>query len=115
MSRATSLANKQKQKELKQKFLLLVTPGSEQIRGTIERDGQMDSLKDIGATVLANACGPCIGQWNRPELEKDQKNTIVTTFNRNFPGRNDGHRTTLNFIGSPEMIIALSLRRKTFL
>ena len=58
---------------------------------------------------LANACGPCIGQWNRPELEKDQQNTIVTTFNRNFPGRNDGHRSTLNFIGSPEMIIALSL------
>jgi len=86
-----------------------VTPGSEQIRGTIERDGQMDSLKDIGATVLANACGPCIGQWNRPELEKEEKNSIITTFNRNFPGRNDGQRSTLNFIGSPEMIIALSL------
>ena len=112
MSRAASLAEQAKQKGIKAKIPLLVTPGSEQIRGTIERDGQMDSLKDIGATVLANACGPCIGQWNRPELDNDEKNTIVTTFNRNFPGRNDGHRTTLNFIGSPEMIIALSLGGK---
>lgn len=109
MSRAASLAEQAKAKGIKSKIPLLVTPGSEQIRGTIERDGQMDSLIDIGATVLANACGPCIGQWNRPELEKDQQNTIVTTFNRNFPGRNDGKRSTLNFIGSPEMIIALAL------
>ena len=109
MSRAASLAEQAKAKGIKAKIPLLVTPGSEQIRGTIERDGQMDSLIDIGATVLANACGPCIGQWNRPELEKDQQNTIVTTFNRNFPGRNDGKRSTLNFIGSPEMIIALAL------
>ena len=109
MSRAASLAEQAKLKGIKAKIPLLVTPGSEQIRGTIERDGQMDSLIDIGATVLANACGPCIGQWNRPELEKDQQNTIVTTFNRNFPGRNDGRRNTLNFIGSPEMIIALAL------
>ena len=112
MSRAASLAEQAKVKGVKAKIPLLVTPGSEQIRGTIERDGQMDSLKEIGATVLANACGPCIGQWNRPELENDQKNTIITTFNRNFPGRNDGHRNTLNFIGSPEMIIALSLGGK---
>ena len=109
MSRAASLAEQAKAKGIKSKIPLLVTPGSEQIRGTIERDGQMASLLDIGATVLANACGPCIGQWNRPELEKDQQNTIVTTFNRNFPGRNDGKRSTLNFIGSPEMIIALAL------
>ena len=112
MSRAASLAEQAKSKGIKSKIPLLVTPGSEQIRGTIERDGQMDSLKEIGATVLANACGPCIGQWNRPELEKNEKNSIVTTFNRNFPGRNDGHRTTLNFIGSPEMIIALALGGK---
>ena len=109
MSRAASLAEQAKAKGIKAKIPLLVTPGSEQIRGTIERDGQMNSLIDIGATVLANACGPCIGQWNRPELEKNKKNSIVTTFNRNFPGRNDGQRNTLNFIGSPEMIIALSL------
>ncbi len=112
MSRAASIAEQAKAKGIKAKIPLLVTPGSEQIRGTIERDGQMNSLKEIGATVLANACGPCIGQWNRPELDKDQKNTIVTTYNRNFPGRNDGRRNTLNFIGSPEMIIALALGGK---
>jgi aconitate hydratase len=112
MSRAASLAEQAKSKGIKSKIPLLITPGSEQIRGTIERDGQMDSLKEIGATVLANACGPCIGQWNRPELEKNEKNSIVTTFNRNFPGRNDGQRSTLNFIGSPEMIIALALGGK---
>jgi aconitate hydratase len=112
MSRAASLAKQAKSKGIKSKIPLLVTPGSEQIRGTIERDGQMDSLKEIGATVLANACGPCIGQWNRPELEKNEKNSIVTSFNRNFPGRNDGQRSTLNFIGSPEMIIALALGGK---
>ena len=109
MSRVASLAEQAKSKGVKSKIPLLITPGSEQIRGTIERDGQMDSLKDIGATVLANACGPCIGQWSRPELNDDEKNTIVTSFNRNFPGRNDGHRNTLNFIGSPEMIVALAL------
>lgn len=109
MSRAASLAEQAISKGIKSKIPLLVTPGSEQIRGTIERDGQMNSLKEIGATVLANACGPCIGQWSRPELDNDDKNTIVTTFNRNFPGRNDGRRNTLNFIGSPEMIIALAL------
>jgi len=112
MSRVASIAKQAKEKGIKSKVPLLITPGSEQIRGTIERDGQMESLKEIGATVLANACGPCIGQWNRPELENEQKNTIVTTFNRNFPGRNDGHRSTLNFIGSPEMIISLALGGK---
>jgi aconitate hydratase len=109
MSRAASLAEQAKSKGIKAKIPLLVTPGSEQIRGTIERDGQMKSLKDIGATVLANACGPCIGQWSRPELKEGEKNTIVTSYNRNFPGRNDGKRNTMNFIGSPEMIIALAL------
>jgi aconitate hydratase len=109
MSRASSVAKQAKDHGVKAKIPLLVTPGSEQVRATIERDGQMDMLKDIGATVLANACGPCIGQWNRPELKRDEPNTIVTSFNRNFPGRNDGKRNTMNFIGSPEMIIALSL------
>lgn len=109
MSRASSVAKQAKDKGIKAKIPLLVTPGSEQVRATIERDGQMNLLKDIGATVLANACGPCIGQWNRPELKKDEPNTIVTSFNRNFPGRNDGKRNTMNFIGSPELIIALSL------
>ena len=109
MSRAASIAEQAKAKGLKSKVPLLVTPGSEQIRATIERDGQMDSLKAIGATVLANACGPCIGQWSRPELKKGEPNTIVTSFNRNFPGRNDGKRETMNFIGSPELVIALAL------
>jgi aconitate hydratase len=109
MSRAASIAKQAKLKGIQAKIPLLVTPGSEQIRATIERDGQMDSLKAIGATVLANACGPCIGQWSRPELKKGELNTIVTSYNRNFPGRNDGRRETMNFIGSPELVIALSL------
>ncbi len=109
MSRAASMADQAKSRGVKTKIPLLVTPGSEQIRATIECDGQMASLKSIGATVLANACGPCIGQWNRPELKKGEPNTIVTSYNRNFPGRNDGKRETMNFIGSPELIIALAL------
>jgi aconitate hydratase len=109
MSRATDIAEQAKSKGIKVKVPLQVTPGSEMIRGTIERDGQMEALKDIGANVLANACGPCIGQWNRPELKKGEPNTIVTSYNRNFPGRNDGRRETMNFIGSPELVIALAL------
>ena len=87
----------------------MVTPGSEQVRATIERDGQMGELVAFGATVLANACGPCIGQWRRDELEKGEKNTIVTSFNRNFPRRNDGNPDTLAFIGSPEIVAAYAL------
>jgi len=109
MSRAASLAEQAQSKGVKAKIPLLVTPGSEQIRATIERDGQIDSLKSIGATVLANACGPCIGQWSRPEIKKGEQNTIVTSYNRNFPGRNDGKRETMNFIASPELVIALAL------
>ena len=109
MSRAANLAEQARVKGVKAKIPLLVTPGSEQIRATIERDGQMESLRSIGATVLANACGPCIGQWSRPELKKGEPNTIVTSYNRNFPGRNDGKRETMNFIGSPELVIALAL------
>ena len=109
MSRSASLAKQAQSKGIKSKIPLLVTPGSEQIRATIERDGQIDSLKSIGATVLANACGPCIGQWHRPELKKGERNTIVTSYNRNFPGRNDGKRETMNFIASPELVTALAL------
>ena len=112
MTRASGLANQAVSKGIKAKIPFLVTPGSEQIRSTIERDGQIDSLKLIGATVLANACGPCIGQWHRPELKKGQKNTIVTSFNRNFPGRNDGKRETMNFIASPEIVTAFALGGK---
>jgi aconitate hydratase len=87
---------------------LLVTPGSEQVRATIERDGQQEALESIGATVLANACGPCIGQWNRPEA-RGTDNSIVTSYNRNFPSRNDGNAGTMNFITSPELAIAMGL------
>ena len=109
MSRSASLAKQAQSKGIKSKIPLLVTPGSEQIRATIERDGEIDSLKSIGATVLANACGPCIGQWHRPELKHGERNTIVTSYNRNFPGRNDGKRETMNFIASPELVTALAL------
>jgi aconitate hydratase len=112
MSRAADIAEQAKAKGVKIKVPLLVTPGSEMVRATIERDGQMESMKAIGATVLANACGPCIGQWSRPELKKGESNTIVTSYNRNFPGRNDGRRETMNFIGSPEIVIALALGGK---
>ncbi len=109
MSRAASIAEQADQSGAKTKTSLLVTPGSEMIRATIERDGQIKILKDIGATVLANACGPCIGQWRRPELKSGEANTIITSYNRNFPGRNDGKRETMNFIASPEIVIALAL------
>jgi aconitate hydratase len=112
MSRAASIAAQAKDKHLKIKTSLLVTPGSEMIRSTIARDGQIELLRAIGATVLANACGPCIGQWSRPELKKGESNTIVTSYNRNFPGRNDGSRETMNFIASPEIVIALALSGK---
>ena len=109
MSRAADIAEQAKVHGIMTKVPLQVTPGSEMIRATIERDGQMQTLKEIGANVLANACGPCIGQWSRPELKKGEPNTIVTSYNRNFPGRNDGRRETMNFIGSPELVIALAL------
>lgn len=109
MSRAADVADQASGKGSRIRSSLLVTPGSEMIRATIDRDGQMKSLQKIGATVLANACGPCIGQWSRPELKKGEPNTIVTSYNRNFPGRNDGKRETMNFIASPEIVIAFAL------
>ena len=86
----------------------LVTPGSEQVKKTIERDGYMEELEKVGALVLANACGPCIGQWDRG-VKKGQTNTILNSFNRNFRGRNDGNPDTLSFIASPEVVMALGL------
>ena len=109
MSRAADVAEQAKARGFSVNIPLLVTPGSEQIRATIERDGQMQSLGDIGATVLANACGPCIGQWKRDDVADGQPNTIVTSFNRNFPRRNDGRPDTAAFITSPEIVIAYSL------
>lgn len=109
MSRAADVAEQASAHGLKTRIPLQVTPGSEMIRSTIHRDGQMDLLRRIGANVLANACGPCIGQWRRSELKAGVPNSIVTSYNRNFPGRNDGSRDTMNFITSPEMVIALAL------
>jgi len=91
---------------------LMVTPGSEQVRATIERDGQIAELEAFGATVLANACGPCIGQWQRDGMEKGEPNSIVTSFNRNFPRRNDGNPGTMAFIGSPEIVAAYAVTGK---
>jgi aconitate hydratase A / 2-methylisocitrate dehydratase len=109
MSRAADIAEQAKAHGLKTAVSFLVTPGSEQVRATIERDGQMQSLKDINGVVLANACGPCIGQWRRAKEASEVPNTIVTSYNRNFPRRNDGQPTTMNFIGSPEIVTALAL------
>lgn len=114
MSRAAGIAEQARARGLKAAVPLLVTPGSEQIRATIERDGQMRSLQAVGGVVLANACGPCIGQWRR-SAEAERPNTIVSSYNRNFPGRNDGRTTTQNFLASPELVMAYALAgRLTF-
>jgi len=109
MSRAADVANQAIANGARAKVPLMVTPGSERVRATIERDGQMESLRSIGATVLANACGPCIGQWKRSQNESTKPNSIVTSYNRNFPARNDGQQTTMNFIASPEVTTAFAL------
>ncbi len=109
ITRAASVARQAAAAGLTAKCELLITPGSEQIRATIERDGLLADLEAIGATVLANACGPCIGQWDRPTGVTDKPNTIVNSFNRNFPKRNDGSANTLSFVTSPDTVIALAL------
>ena len=109
MSRSADVAEQAKAHGLTAAVPFMVTPGSELVRATIERDGQMQSLKDIEATVLANACGPCIGQWRRVGEPVGRPNTIVTSYNRNFPARNDGEASTMNIIGSPEVVTALAL------
>ena len=109
MSRAADVAEQARAHGLKASAAFMVTPGSEQVRATIERDGQMESLKGVNANVLANACGPCIGQWRRSKEAAAMPNTIVTSYNRNFPARNDGQPTTMNFIGSPEIVTALAI------
>jgi len=88
---------------------LWVTPGSEQIEATIERDGQMETLERLGATVLANACGPCIGQWHRDDISEGEVNSIISSFNRNFAKRNDGNPQTNSFLSSPEIVVAYAL------
>ncbi|NRA97110.1 MAG: aconitate hydratase [Planctomycetes bacterium] len=109
LGRAAHLARQAKEKGLEARIPFLVTPGSEQVRATVERDGILQDLEAIGATVLANACGPCIGQWTRTDIQPGEKNSIVTSFNRNFQKRNDGNADTLAFIGSPEVVTALAL------
>ena len=112
MSRAADVAAQARAHGLQARTPLMVTPGSEQVRATIERDGQLQSLQALGATVLANACGPCIGQWRREKEAAALPNTIVTSYNRNFPARNDGRPTTMNFIASPEIVTALAIAGK---
>ncbi len=109
ITRAASIARQAAARGITARTELLITPGSEQIRATIERDGLLADLEAVGATVLANACGPCIGQWSRPESITGQPNTIVNSYNRNFPKRNDGSAHTLSFVTSPDTVMALAL------
>ncbi|OXB23872.1 aconitate hydratase [Flavobacterium tructae] len=109
ISRAASLARQVADKNLKTKSQFTITPGSEVVRYTIERDGFIDTFHKIGATVFANACGPCIGMWDRDGAEKEERNTIVHSFNRNFSKRADGNPNTLAFVGSPELVTAMAI------
>ncbi|KTW27218.1 aconitate hydratase, mitochondrial [Pneumocystis jirovecii RU7] len=107
MSRSASIAKNAYEHGLTVKSKFTITPGSEQIRATILRDGQLKVLEDVGGIVLANACGPCIGQWDRRDVEKGQKNSIITSYNRNFAGRNDANTSTHAFISSPDIVTAM--------
>jgi len=109
ISRAASIAKQAVDKGLKSKSEFTITPGSEQVRYTIERDGYIDIFEQMGGKVFANACGPCIGQWARPGADKNEKNTIVHSFNRNFSKRNDGNPNTHAFVTSPELVTALAI------
>jgi aconitate hydratase len=109
LTRAASIAKQAKEKKLKVKTEFTVTPGSEQVRYTAERDGLLSVFEEIGGVALANACGPCIGQWKRHGAEKKEKNSILTSFNRNFAKRNDGNPNTYAFVASPEIVTALTL------
>jgi aconitate hydratase len=109
ITRAASIARQAVDKKLKTKSDLLITPGSELVRYTIERDGLIDDFEKIGGTVLANACGPCIGQWDRANAKEQKKNSIITSFNRNFAKRNDGNPNTYAFVSSPDLVMAYSI------
>ena len=109
MRRAAHVAQQAIQAGLRAKTPFLITPGSDRVYETIKRDGLIEIFAKIGGTVLANACGPCIGQWKRSDVKADEANTIVSSFNRNFPGRNDGSAATLSFLSSPEIVTALAL------
>lgn len=112
ISRAASIAKQAIEKKLKAKSEFTITPGSEMIRYTIERDKYIEIFSKIGGVVLANACGPCIGQWIRPGADKQEKNSIITSFNRNFAKRNDGNPNTHSFVASPEIVTAMVLAGK---
>ena len=109
LSRAASIAKQANDKNITVKSDFTITPGSEQVRFTVERDGILDDFSKIGGTVLANACGPCIGQWDRDGSEKNEKNSIITSFNRNFAKRADGNPNTHGFVASPEIVTAMSI------
>ncbi len=109
IGRAADVARQALAKGLRMRAPLMVTPGSDLIYETIRRDGQLADLEAVGAIVLANACGPCIGQWQRDDVKKGERNSILTSFNRNFPRRNDGSADTFAFIGSPEVVVACAL------
>ncbi|GAB4320154.1 MAG: aconitate hydratase [Candidatus Sumerlaeia bacterium] len=109
IGRAAHVARQAAARGLKTRTSFMITPGSETVYATVERDGLLEPLQKIGGLVLANACGPCIGQWDRPELKPGEKNSIVTSFNRNFRRRNDGNPETLAFIASPEIVTAFAL------
>src|SRR5437667_9354425 len=108
MKRSDHVAMQALKAGLKAKTPFLVTTGSERIYQTIKRDGIMETFEKSGGTVLANAGGPCIGQWKRSDVGREETNTIVSSFNRNFPGRNDGSPATLSFLTSPEIVTALA-------
>jgi len=109
LDKAASLAKQVVEKNLEVKSELIISPGSEQVRYTIQRDGQLQDLQKMGGVVLANACGPCIGQWDRAGAEKEEKNSIITSFNRNFAKRADGNPNTYAFVASPEMVTAMAI------
>ena len=109
MSRAASIAQDALDHGVKAKSMFTVTPGSEQIRATIERDGQIQTLEEFGGLVLANACGPCIGQWDRKDVAKGEANSIISSYNRNFTGRNDANPATHAFVTSPDLVVAMTL------
>ncbi|KAG5985315.1 hypothetical protein E4U55_006795 [Claviceps digitariae] len=109
MSRAASIARDALDHGIKAKAAFTVTPGSEQIRATIERDGQLKTFEEFGGIVLANACGPCIGQWDRQDVKKGEANSILSSYNRNFTGRNDGNPATHSFVTSPDLVVALTI------
>ncbi|EMR65306.1 hypothetical protein MGN70_009469 [Eutypa lata] len=109
MSRAAAIARDALNHGIKAKAAFAVTPGSEQVRATIARDGQLDTFEEFGGMVLANACGPCIGQWDRRDVKKGEANSILSSYNRNFTGRNDGNPATHSFVTSPDLVVALTI------